>query len=598
MKQNQVRQSGQVLVLALVIVGLVMINTLVIVSGSQLFSQNTNYTIQSSQALDLAEAGVDKALAALNATGGNYNGETETLFGSGSFSVTITTKDALTNIIAATGYVPNEANPKVKRTIQIQASKGAGISFVYGMLVGEGGISMGNGATFNGSVYSNGDISGGNNSTFTGDVYVAGGTQAIADQQSDCSDVNCADFIFGKNVVGNDRLDIAQSFQPLVAAAINKVSLKLKKYGSPPNLTVRLLKDNSGRPDKNNVLASGLLSANLVTDQYSFVDVTFTTTSTLTENTTYWVLLDTSLDSNNYWSWSIDTLQGYPRGSAAWSSSWQASNPSWNGINGDLGFKTWMGGEVNSINLGNGSRINGDVHANTITGNLTVFKDAYYQTLGSSVVVQGTRYPGFADPSPAVFPISDVNIAGWKNEAEATEVTFGNIIGGNGCTVTLGPGKIVGNVSLANSCNAKVISPVWITGTLSAGNFTKFTLDQSFGVASGIIIIDGRASLANGVDFLGSGSSGSYLMLLSTYDSIMGGEGAISSGNSSISGILYAPYGEVELANGASFKEITAWKIDLGNSATLNYQTGLAQVFFSSGPSGSYSLVKGTYQLK
>lgn len=591
-------ENGQILALVLVALGVVLFTVLFIIGGSQVFFQNASYSANSEKAMALAEAGVDKALASLNKTGGSYNGETETVFGDGSYSVTITNKDATTKIIQATGYIPDKTNPKVKRTVIIQTSKGEGISFVYGMQIGNGGLQMGNNDTIVGSIYSNGNILGGDGSMFTGDVWVAGAGQAAADQQSDCFGANCQDYIFGKNVGGENRQDVAQSFKPSADGVLNKVSLKLQRSGSPANPTVRIMGDASGKPNKNNVLATGTLSANLVSTQPppAFVDVTFNTSPNLNGGTPYWIMIHSqSLDNANYWIWSNDFAGGYTQGAPKWSSNWQSS--SWTGISpGDLGFQTFMGGGPTSLSLANNSVVNGNVHANTITGgNMTISRDAYYQTLGPSVTVSGTKHPGSSDPPPAVFPISDANITDWKNQALAAGPPGGSILS---CVATLGPGKINGNVSLGNLCNVKVFSPVWITGTLNLGNNTKLTLDQSFGAASGMIIVDGKTTLGNTVDFVGSGTSGSYLMLLSTYNSALNGGNAIDSGNSSFSGIIYAPYGKVELANGANFRELTAREIELGNDATLNYQSGLASTFFSSGPAGSFSLVKGTYQVK
>lgn len=589
-----IKEAGQAFLLVLIVVAIVLVITITLIGGATLYFQNATYSVNTEKATALAEAGVDKALASLNRSGGNYNGEIETKLDDGSYSVTITTKDAGTKIIESTGYLPDKTNPKVKRTVRIQVSTGVGISFIYGLQVGEGGLEMGNGATLNGSVYSNGNIVGGTNTTITGDVWVAGGGQASADQQSDCTGVNCQNFIFGKVVGGESRQDTAQSFKPGIEGVINKVSLKLKKNGSPANPTVRLMKDSNGKPDKNNVLASGTLQASLVTAEYSFVDVNFTQTPNLENDKTYWIMIHSaSLDSSNYWSWSLDLASSYTRGQAKWSPNWQAGSPVWNVISGDLGFKVFMGGVATSVNLSNGSRVNGSVHANTITGQITISGDAYYQTLGPSVTVNGIKYPSSPDSAPVSFPISDANIAAWKLEAEQAGVTAGSLAFGNSCTPTLGPGKITGSVSFGNGCTVTVKSPLWIAGALSAGNTTRFVLDSSYGASSGMIIVDGATSLGNGGDFRGSGTAGSYLMLLSTYS----GE-AVDIGNSAISGIIYAPYGSVELANGASFKEISAWKIELGNNAILNYQSGLAQTFFSSGPSGSYSLVKGTYQIK
>lgn len=591
-----IKEQGQAFLLVIMVVAVVLVITITLIGGATLYFQNATYSVNAEKATALAEAGVDKALASLNKTGGSYNGEIETILGDGSYSVTITSKDAATKIIESTGYLPNKTAPKVKRVIKIQVSKGVGVSFVYGLQIGEGGLEMGNGSTLNGSIYSNYNISGGNNSILNGDVYVAGGTQAGADQEHDCSGVNCQDYIFGKSVSGEARQDVAQSFKPSRDAVLNKISLKLKKVGSPANPTIRIMTDSGGKPNKNGILASTNLSANLVTNQYSFIDVTFSSSPNLDNDNTYWIMIHSqSLDNSNYWVWSDDLAQSYNNGVPKWSSNWQASNPVWNSISGDLGFKTFLSGTATSINLNNGSQINGNAHANTINGNIIIQKDAYYQTIGPQVTVNGTKYADSSDPAPTTFPISEANITDWKNAAELAGIQTGNI---TSCVSTLGPGKIVGNVSLGNSCNVKVLAPVWITGTLSTGNTTKFTLDASFGVASGMIIVDGTTSFGNGVDLLGSGTAGSYLMLLSTYNSIVNDNEAINSGNSAISGIIYAPLGSVELANGASFKEITAWKIELGNTATLNYQSGLASTFFTSGPSGSYSLVKGTYQVK
>lgn len=594
MKNNY--QSGQVLVLAIVVVGLVLVNSLAIIGGASIFRQNTNYSVESTQALDLAEAGVDKALASLNKTGGSYNGETETFIGNGSYSVTVTNKSGGVKGIQVTGYVPNKTNPKVKRMIAIDISKGSGISFVYGMLAGNGGISMGNGSTINGSVYSNGSILTGNNETITGDVYVAGGVQTTYDQQSDCID-GCQDYIFGKNVAGDDRLDVAQSFKPRNTATLEKVSLKLKKAGLPANPTIRIMTDDHGSPNRNGVLASAVLSADKVTGSYGFVDVTFDTNPTLTSDTTYWIMIASqALDNSNYWIWSQDSLSGYSRGAPAWSSDWQNS---WHAIStGDLGFRTWMGGIATSVEMANGSVIKGNVHANTIKG-MTINKDAYYMIINDAIV-NGTKYPNSSNPASIALPISDANISDWKSGpggAESYGTTTGDI---NGCPSNiLGPGKIVGNITINNTCTVIVKTPLWITGNLITGNQDVFKMDSSLGSSSGMMIVDGITTFSNGDDLLGTGSPGSYLMLLSTYNSSLNnGTAAINTNNSSITGILYAPFGIISLANRATFKEVVAWQINMGTGTTLTYDSGLISTFFSTGPSGSYSLVKGTYQVK
>lgn len=593
--ENYKNQSGQILILVFIALGVVLFTVLFVIAGAQLYFQNAQYSYQAESAAVIAEAGIDKALTSLNATGGAYNGESETIFGDGSYSVTVTNKDIATKLIQATGYIPNKTTPELKRTIGVTVSNGTGISFVYGMLVGEGGLSLGNDSLINGSIYSNGNIVGGNNETITGDVYVAGGTQAVADQQNDCTGSNCQNYIFGKNVDGEDRQFVAQSFKPSTSAVINKVSLKLQRVGSPANLTTRIMADNNGFPDKNNVLTSGILPANLISQtQPEFVDVTFSTAPALTVGTTYWIMVATQiLDSSNYFIWSSDLAQEYNRGVPAWSVDWQVKNPVWSLIQGDLGFATWLGGVSTSISMGNGSVVQGNVHANTIDG-ITINKDAYFQIITNSTV-EGTLHPNSTDPVPITMPISSSNISDWQNQAEQYGITTGDI---SGCPVKIGPGKIVGNMTTLSNCTIVVVTPIWITGNLSVGNSVVLKMDSSLGSSSGVIIVDGRTAFQNGDDLQGTGVSGSYLTLLSTYDSRSTGIEAINIGNSSITGILYAPFGILSLANNASFKEAVAWQLNMGTGTVLTYDSGLISTFFSAGPSGSFSLVKGTYQAK
>ena len=63
---------------------------------------------------------------------------------------------------------------------------------------------------------------------------------------------------------------------------------------------------------------------------------------------------------------------------------------------------------------------------------------------------------------------------------------------------------------------------------------------------------------------------------------------SIDAGNSGSAAILYAGYGLIDINNSGQFKEITAAKIKISNSATITYESGLANAVFSSGPSGGY----------
>lgn len=601
-----IKQSGQILVLAIIVVAFVLINTLVIISGATLYSQNSNYSLESTQATDLAEAGINKALASLNKTGGSYNGESETFLGSGSYSVTITTKDAGTKIIESTGYIPSKEKPKIKKTIKTSAGKGEGISFLYGMLVGEGGLEMETGniitgaGTNTGSLYSNGSVKiNGSGNQVTGDLWVAGGTEVVPDQENDCDGVNCTEFIFGKNVSGQERLDIAQSFKPTKEAHLNKIQIKLKKYNNPSDATVKIVTDDNGKPDKNGVLATGALFSNLATDNFGWIEITFNSSPNLNADTLYWILIDTTINSTNYWFWQNDLAQNYIPGSPEWSPNWSTGNPVWSNITGDLSFKVYLGDVISTIEGNNGLIIGSDAHANTIR-NAIIQKDAYYQT-EQNITVRGQSHPNSADPPPMTMPISDSNITKWRADA----VDLGGIIYASNltqCVATLGPGKIEASLDYSdiNNCTVIIKTPIWITGDLRVKNDNIFRLDPSYGANSGVIIVDGQIIFErNNNQFLGSGTAGSYLMLLSTFNSVSHpGLLAIDIKNGGNTGVLYASLGAVNIENGNSFKEITAWKLELKNNITISYETGLANTFFTSGPGGSFSLMKGTYQLK
>lgn len=593
MVKNQ--EKGQILMIVFVVLGVLLFIILSVIGGAQVYFANSSYAYNSEKATALAEAGVDKALAALNRSGGSYSGEAETILGDGSFSVTITSKDAATKLIDAVGYIPNKAKAKVKRNVKITASRGVGIAFNYGIQIGEGGMELGNSNTVNGSIYSNGSITAGNSNVITGDTYIAGGAQASADQQTDCDGSNCTDYIFGKSVGPENRLNVAQSFKPSINEVLNKISLKLKKVGNPPDINVRIMADLSGKPDKNSVLTTGKIYSNLVTENYGWIDVTFSTLPVLTEDTSYWIMIETVSNINNYWIWQKDIAPSYNRGEPKWSEDWKIGNPIWTAINGDLSFKTYMGGAPTVLRGGsNKMHVNGNVHANTIE-NLIIGKDAYYQTIVNSTV-GGDSHSGEADPPPKVFPISDANIADWKAQVDKPELTQTGDI--TSCLTTLGPAKIVGSVNLGSGCRTTVKTPIWITGDLILNSNNIFTLDSVYGETSGVIVVSGKVSMNTNNHFNGTGVGSSLLMVLTEFDSRINGEDAVAVNSNGNTGVYYAATGIINPGTGNSFKELTAWKIKLINSSTIDYETGLSSTLFTSGPSGVYSLSKGTYQVK
>lgn len=588
-------QAGSIFPLALIALTSTLVITMVLISNSFTLKQSSRYSLNNLEATMLAEAGIDKAIAALNKSPDTYNGEEETFIGNGSYGVSITSEGQGIKLIKATGYIPNKSNPKTRSQASVKISQGAGVSFNYGIQVGEGGLELGNGNIINGSIYSNGNIiAKNNNNTITGDTWVAEGLQPLPDQETDCTNPNCEDYIIGKNVSGEDRSDVAQSFKPGSSNVLNKVLFYIKKVGNPGDITIRLTGDNNNKPNKNDVLASGVLNSDRVTGSYGWIDVTFSSAPQLTSGTTYWLMINTNPSPVNYWIWQKDSLQSYTQGEGKWSSNWQTGNPIWNSTGGDMSFKTQMGGVVTSIKSeANNFKVNGDVYANTIE-NLIIGKDAYYQTIINSTV-SGTSYPGSTVPTPKVFPISDANIWDWEQNAEAGGEVNEDI---TDCVNSLGPVKIVGSVKLNSHCTVTINSPVFITGDLILNSNNKLTLNSTYGSTSGVIVVGGQVELGSNNKLEGTGVGSSILMVLSKYNSKTDLIPAIVVTNEGNNGVYYAKDGIIEPGNKNEYTELTAWGIKLINNSTLNYLTGLSSTLFSAGPSGSFSVIKGTYQLK
>ncbi len=186
-------QRGVILLLSVVILAILLTMSSAIVGYTALQVHAEHQSIDQGQALALAEAGVDKAISQLN-TNSNYAGETSTALGNGQFSVSITT-NGNTKQITATGYVPSSANPIATKIVKASVSiNTTAIAFNFGVQVGAGGITMNNGSSISGNIYSNGSISG--RGTISGSATVAGansisgvsiGGTAKADSMDNCT---------------------------------------------------------------------------------------------------------------------------------------------------------------------------------------------------------------------------------------------------------------------------------------------------------------------------------------------------------------------------------------------------------------------------
>jgi hypothetical protein len=121
---------------------------------------------------------------------------------------------------------------------------------------------------------------------------------------------------------------------------------------------------------------------------------------------------------------------------------------------------------------------------------------------------------------------------------------------------------------------------VYVTGNITISNSAKIKLDSSYGSLSGIILSDGIISPSNLSTLQGSGQSGSYLLVLSTNTS----DTAITVSNNASGAIFYTSAGGITVSNNFSAREVTGYKLIMSNSASITYESGLSNVFFTSGP--------------
>ncbi|HMR55380.1 MAG TPA: hypothetical protein PKD34_02195, partial [Candidatus Doudnabacteria bacterium] len=136
---NKSKQSGHILIVAIVFMAILLTMSGSLWGYTHLQVKSSHQSVARSQALTLAEAGIDHALAQLN-TNPSYVGETNTDLESGSFTTTITTIDSQTKTITAVGTAVHR-NIESTRTIKVNVGiDSEQISFRYGVQVGTGGF--------------------------------------------------------------------------------------------------------------------------------------------------------------------------------------------------------------------------------------------------------------------------------------------------------------------------------------------------------------------------------------------------------------------------------------------------------------------------
>ncbi|MBI2582737.1 hypothetical protein HYV98_00575 [Candidatus Azambacteria bacterium] len=249
------------------------------------------------------------------------------------------------------------------------------------------------------------------------------------------------------------------------------------------------------------------------------------------------------------------------------------------------------------------STINRDARASHLKTSI-IMRDGYYLTKESSALILGQQFPGTpppADVAAVPLPIAESQLDTWEADAAAggtKTCSGGKYIASNG--EKIGPAKIPCDLEVSGTTVLTISGPVWVLGDILLANSAQVKLDPSFGSGSSVVIADDPANRAvksrirvqNTALVTGSGTAGSYLMMVSRNNSAKtGGDvNAIEIDNNTDTSIFYTNEGLVRIGNNLKMRELTAWKLQMQNSANVTYETGLAQVTFSGGPGGSWKV--------
>ncbi len=581
---------GQARLLSVVMLSVVLGLTGAFVSYVTTVQKATTFFSARAAARQAAQSGLDKAVWCLNqsvgtncgiAFGSSFLGETNKQVGTNTYyTTTVATNSNTSKTVTSVGYYPTAAHPIATVTLLADATvTDVNASFFYGVQTGNGGFVLGGNASVIGNIYANGPVTGGNGSFATGNVWVAGGTALTADQSQE---INSENYVFAQV---STIADIGQSFKLSSGNVVNKIQLHIRKTGNPGDLPIKIVSNSGGSPT-NTVIGSTTLDKNDVsTSAFGWVEASFSTPPALVGNTTYWLVIDGSANNSNYYTIGSWPNNGYGNGVGKYTANWNI--PVWIDAARDFTFRIYTGGVITSID---NVDVQGEAHANTIS-NLTVGGDAYYQTI-SNTTVGGTSHPGTADPGPQDMPISDTQIQDWMTEAAAGGTIAGDyhVVG----SVTLGPKKITGNLTFDNNATLTMNGTLYVVGSITTGNNSLIKLAPGYGSSSGMLLADGRVTISNNTGFQGSGTTGSYVLITTTNGSLDDALPAMSLLNNSDNSIFYASKGVVSISNNASVKEVTGFKIVLANNASVQYESGLANVNFSSGPGGSWVLTSGS----
>ena len=189
------------------------------------------------------------------------------------------------------------------------------------------------------------------------------------------------------------------------------------------------------------------------------------------------------------------------------------------------------------------------------------------------------------DPVP--LPITQSQIDDWKVEAANGDVIENDVaISGTQSLGAVQIGTPADPKSLTVDGTLNMTGTIYVTGDATFNGTTH--LDSDYGSYSGVIIADGKINVENGATLTGSGQIGSYILVLSTNNSLDPLSPAIYVKNHGAASIFYTTSGLLYLKNEMDAREITGYKIQIDPNAEIFYESGLSDLHFSGGPGGGW----------
>lgn len=248
------------------------------------------------------------------------------------------------------------------------------------------------------------------------------------------------------------------------------------------------------------------------------------------------------------------------------------------------GVQTGEGG----LALFSNAEVNGNVFSNgniTGTSNSEINGDAIAAGTISSPEpdISGTKTE---DADPLSLP--PIDLAFWRAQANINNDPITEDYEKSSGSDSFGPKKIEGDFALNSNAQFTVTGPLHITGNFEMNSNADLFLDPSFGSEGTVIVVDGTISFNSNTEVHHTGASPRGYILLVTPSTE---NPAIElNSNSELEAAIYAPNGTIVLDSNGDVISASAYQMELNSNAAINYDTGIVNMEFQSGPSGGYEI--------